>query len=60
MNQREARNTIQAFYRNDNPTKDDEFVYTEALKYLIDTEGDANTTEEYHQKIRKQFSGYKT
>ena len=36
MTIREARMILQEYYENTNPSEEDEFLYTEALKYLIE------------------------
>lgn len=40
MTSEEARKIINRFYRNDNPSKDDEFIFIEACSYLIESEAD--------------------
>ncbi len=43
MDKNEAKRIVERFFRNDNPTKDDEFVFTEACHYLIEVENDRDT-----------------
>ena len=43
MDKNEAKRIVGRFFRNDNPTKDDEFVFTEACHYLIEVENDRDT-----------------
>jgi hypothetical protein len=43
MNKKEAYRIIDKYFRNDNPTEDDEFVFVEACDFIIETENDAET-----------------
>ena len=41
MTKIEATRIIDKYFRNDNPSEDDEFVFTEACQFLIETENDS-------------------
>ena len=42
MDKVEAKRLIDKYYRNDNPSVDDEFIFTEACQFLIETENDSD------------------
>ena len=42
MTTQEARRLVEKYYKNDNPSKDDEFIFTEACQFLIETENDSD------------------
>lgn len=42
MNKEEATRLIKRFYRNDNHTENDEFIFVEACNYLIETENNTD------------------
>ena len=42
MNKGEAKRIVERFYRNDNPTENDEFMFIEACQFLIETENDTD------------------
>lgn len=41
MTKQEAKRIYDKFYRNDNPTENDEFAFVEACNFLIETENDS-------------------
>ena len=43
MTSQEAKRIINRYVSNDNPTQDDEFVFVEALQFLIETENDTDS-----------------
>ncbi|MBR2751803.1 MAG: sel1 repeat family protein [Clostridiales bacterium] len=55
MDKKQARNIVERFYRKSNPTEDDNFVFTEALGFLIETEKDPRAMMElggYYYELR--------
>ncbi len=56
MDSMQAKRIINKFYRSDNPSDDDKFLFTEALGYLIETEDDPRYMMElggYYYELRK-------